>query len=146
MLEIESLKETNLQETKKMLDLLEKNKTDIIEILNAIPAKIFLKDSNGYMVLCNNAVAQSYNLPIHKLIGTHDKDHFDQEQAKLWREQELEIMRMGGKTFLQEERLNGKLRYLKTTKMPFFISHLNETGLLGYQFDVTDSYEKESNN
>lgn len=44
---------------------------------------------------------------------------------------------------MQEERLNNKTRYLKTTKMPFHISHLNQTGIMGFQMDVTDSIKNE---
>ena len=137
--EIERLKDATSIESKKMLDALEKNRKDVIEILNAIPAKIFLKDSHGYIVLCNNEVARAYNLVAEELIGTHDKDFFDAKQVEQFRSQEVEVMNTGKMTYLQEERLNEKTRYLQTTKMPFYIHHLDETGLLGYQFDVTDS-------
>ena len=51
------------------------------------------------------------------------------QQAQEFRKQELEVMTGGLKTFTQEERLNDQLRYFKTTKMPFYIHHLNQTGL-----------------
>jgi GAF domain-containing protein len=59
--EVERLKEENQRESSRMLANQERFKTDIIEILNQIPAKIFLKDSNGFMVLCNQTVAEGYN-------------------------------------------------------------------------------------
>jgi PAS domain-containing protein len=127
------------KELSKMLDTHEKYRGDIVQMLNEIPAKIFLKDSRGYIVICNQAVAESYNLPIDKIIGTHDKDHFDPEQVKLWEAQEAEIKREGKKTFVQEERKGNKLRYLQTTKMPFEIKHLNQLGLMGFQIDVTEN-------
>jgi PAS domain-containing protein len=131
------------KELSRMLETYEKYKKDIIEILNEIPAKIFLKDSRGYIVICNKAVADSYNLPLEKIIGTHDKDHFDVEQAKVWAAQEEDIKREGKKTYVQEERIGNKLRYLKTTKMPFEIKHLNELGIMGFQVDVTDTMKAE---
>jgi GAF domain-containing protein len=137
--EIERLKEETQRETKKMLDFQEMYRQDIIEILNQMPAKIFLKDSKGYMVLCNKTVADGYNLSVDKLIGTHDYDHFDPEQVKVWESQEQEIMREGKKTFVQEERFHDNVKYLKTTKMPFYIHHLNQRGIMGFQFDVTNT-------
>jgi PAS domain-containing protein len=141
--EIEVLKEENQRESARMMEMQEKYKLDIIEILNQIPAKIFLKDSKGYMVLCNKTVADGYKLPVNKLIGTHDKDHFDLEQVKVWEEQEQEIMREGKRTFVQEERFQNKTKFLKTTKMPFYIQHLNQKGIMGFQFDVTESLDAE---
>lgn len=139
--EIAKLKEEVQQESQKMLEISDKYKKDIIEILNEIPAKIFLKDSKGYMVLCNNVVAAEYKLPIEQIIGTHDRDFFDPEQVKLWEGQEMEIKRDGKKTFVQEQVLDGKVRYYKTSKMPFLINHLNEVGIMGFQMDVTDSVQ-----
>jgi PAS domain-containing protein len=138
--EIERFKEEN----QKMLDSAEKNKKDVIEILNQIPAKIFLKDSKGYMVLCNAQLAKVYDLSIDQLIGTHDYDHFERSLAQSYFEKEQEIIRTGAQTYIQEERLTGELQYLQTTKMPFFIHQLNEVGLLGYQFDVTKVHSAES--
>jgi PAS domain-containing protein len=143
--EVERLKEENQRETAKMLEYQEKYKQDIIGVLNELPAKVFVKDSKGYMILCNKVVADSYNLPVEQILGTHDKDHFGEEQAKEWAAQEAEIIKEGGRTFVQEERLHDKVRYLKTTKMPFYIQHLDELGLMGFQIDVTDSYKAEKN-
>lgn len=78
---------------------IENNKKDVIEILNSIPAKIFLKDKDGNMVLFNDEVAKACNLTIDKLIGTHDRDHLDEAQVKEFRKQELEIMSKGSQTF-----------------------------------------------
>jgi PAS domain-containing protein len=135
--EIEQLKEENLNESEKMTDLLKRTKADLTEILNQLPAKIFLKDNRGYMLMCNAEVARAYNLTIEQLVSTHDRDHFPPEVALGYFNEEQEIMKSGKQTFIQEEVLHGRTRYLQTTKMPFFIQHLNETGLLGYQFDVT---------
>jgi transcriptional regulator with PAS, ATPase and Fis domain len=129
--EIERIKEDNQRESNNMMELYENYKKDFIEILNQIPAKSYLNDSKGYLVLCNQAMADSYNLPIGKLIGTHDKDHFDAEQAKIWGAQEAEIIREGKKrTYMQEERMNDKVRTFKTTKLPFIIHHLDQIGLM----------------
>jgi hypothetical protein len=48
-------------------------------------------------------------------------------------------MSKGEQTYIQEESLTGNKRFLKTTKMPIILPHMNKTGLLGIQIDVTDS-------
>lgn len=136
--EIDLMKEENARQAQKTIEVVEKSKKDLTEILNHIPEKIFLKDNKGNMVVCNKAVAKVYGLPIEKLIGTHDYDHFEPHLAKAYFEKEQEIIKHGAETYIQEENLTGELRLLKTTKMPFFIHHLNETGLLGVQSDITD--------
>jgi PAS domain S-box-containing protein len=141
--EIEMLKEQNQRDAMKMLQQQERYKSDIIEMLNQIPAKIFLKDSKGNMVLCNKTVADGYGLPVDKVIGTHDRDHFDLTQVKEWEAHEKQIMALGKKTFVQEERFHDKTRFLKTTKLPFHIQHLGERGIMGFQFDVTDTMSAE---
>src|SRR5690606_28894166 len=118
MNEIEAMKEEMTRQTALTIEATEKSKKDIMAILDKIPEKVFLKDSKGYMLLCNEAVANVYGLPIDKLIGTHDYDHFEHSLAKSYFEKEQEIIKNGAETYVQEENLTGELRLLKTTKMP----------------------------
>ena len=109
-----------------------------MSILDEIPGKIFVKDHNGVLLLLNSEVARVYNKKVDELIGTSDFDNHPQEEAREYRQKELEIIEKGGDTYIQEEDLSGEKRYLKTTKKPFYLPHLKETGLLGFQIDVTE--------
>lgn len=115
----------------------------LVSVLNNIPGKIFVKDHNHALVLLNSAVADAYNTTIEKLIGTTDFDNHPHDLATKYQAREKEIIRKGAETYIQEENLSGEMKYLKTTKMPFFLPHLNQTGLLGIQMDVTDIYQME---
>ncbi len=112
-----------------------------IGILDKLPQKIFLKDKDGKMVLANTAVAKAHNMSVDELIGKSDFDFVDAKTAKDWRNQELEIIKKGSQTYVFEESLHGQTRILESTKMAFHISHLNQTGLLGIQTDVTEITE-----
>jgi methyl-accepting chemotaxis protein len=118
----------NMQEYRKTL----------LNILDELPHKIFLKDSEGKMVLVNTVVAKAHNMSIDELLGKSDFDFVNAETAQQWRNQELEIIRKGSETYIFNETLNGETKTLKSTKKAFYIPHLNQTGLLGIQTDVTE--------
>lgn len=136
--EMRRIKELESAKQAKLINEMEANKQLLNDILNRVPAKIFLKDHEGRFVLVNNEVADMYGVEPEKLYGTSDFDHHPAEDARIWKQEEEEIKAMGGKTFVQEEVYKGKTRYLQTTKLPFDIRTLGETGLLGIQFDVTE--------
>ena len=125
-------------EAREMMKTIEGNRKLLIDILNKIPAKVFLKDENGVFVVVNNAVASVYDKKPEEIIGTSDYDNHPDEDVDSWRAQELEIIQKGETTYLHKESLQGKTSYLKTTKMPFTLATTGKTGLLGIQFDVTD--------
>ncbi len=114
------------------------SRTLLIDVLNKIPAKVFLKDENGVFVVVNNAVASVYDKNPEQIIGTSDYDNHPNEDVDSWRKQELEIVSKGETTYLHKESLQDKSTFLKTTKMPFMLATTGKTGLLGIQFDVTD--------
>jgi PAS domain S-box-containing protein len=110
----------------------------LLNILDQLPHKIFLKDEEGKMVLVNTSVAKAHKMSIDALIGKSDFDFVDYDTARQWRNQELEIIRKGSETYIFNETLAGETRTLKSTKMAFFIPHLKQTGLLGIQTDITE--------
>lgn len=125
-------------EAVQMTETMEKNHKLLIDILNNIPAKIFLKDENGAFVVVNEAVASIYNKTPEQIIGTTDFDNHPDEDVASWRKQELEIIKNGPTTYLHIEKQNGRERYLNTTKTPFVLATTGKTGLLGIQIDVSE--------
>jgi PAS domain S-box-containing protein len=113
-------------------------KQTLLNILDQLPHKIFLKDEDGKMVIVNTSVARAHKMSVDELIGKSDFDFVDFETARQWRNQELEIIRKGSETYIFNETLAGETKTLKSTKMAFFIPHLKQTGLLGIQTDITE--------
>jgi len=126
-------------EAREMTKTIESHRKLLIDILDKVPAKIFLKDENGVFVVVNTAVASVYNKTPEQIIGTSDYDNHPDDDVDSWRAQELEIVNSGEKTYLHLEKMKGGSRYLNTTKMPFMLATTGKTGLLGIQFDVTDT-------
>jgi PAS domain S-box-containing protein len=107
----------------------------LIRILNEIPLKVFLKQYNGKFFVVNDAVSRFHGFDTPDgLIGKSDFDFYDHKDASEWLEAEHKIIREGKTEYTHED--GGKI--LRTVKMPFYIDPLNETGLLGYQADVTE--------
>jgi PAS domain S-box-containing protein len=123
---------------KEMMEYMQNYKLTLLNILDQLPHKIFLKDNNGKMVLVNTVVAKAHNMTVDELIGKSDFDFVDHETAQQWRNQELEIIRKGSETYIFNEDLSGETVTLKSTKMAFYIPHLKQTGLLGVQTDITE--------
>ena len=136
--EIQKVKKESDKRNEDMMEYMENYKKTLLQILDELPHKIFLKDGQGRMVLVNTVVAKAHNMSIEELIGKSDFDFVDAKTAQEWRNQELEIIRKGSETYIFNETLSGETKRLKSTKMAFFIPHLKETGLLGIQTDVTE--------
>jgi PAS domain S-box-containing protein len=142
--QMERMKAEEDARNQKMMKEVEDNRKLLLKVLDQIPGKIFLKDHNGVLLLLNSAVAKVYSKTVEELIGTSDFDNHPVEDARVYREKELEIIANGAETYIQEETVTGEKRFLKTTKMPFMIATTGKKGLLGIQFDVTELKEKEN--
>jgi PAS domain S-box-containing protein len=136
--EIQVMKRENDRKNEEMLAYMNNYRQTLLNILDQLPHKIFLKDSMGKMVLVNTVVAKAHHMSIDELIGKSDFDFVDHETAQQWRNQELEIIRKGSETYIFNDTIGGETRTLKSTKMAFFIPHMNEVGLLGVQTDITE--------
>jgi methyl-accepting chemotaxis protein len=136
--EIQDMKRANDKKNEEMLEYTSKYRETLLRILDQLPHKVFLKDGQGKMVLVNTVVAKAHHMTVDELIGKSDFDFVDAETAQQWRNQELEIIKKGSETYIFNDTIGGETKTLKSTKMAFFIPHLNELGLLGIQTDITE--------
>jgi PAS domain S-box-containing protein len=136
--EIQVMKKENDRKNEEMLAYTNNYRQTLLNILDELPHKVFLKDSQGRMVLVNTVVAKAHHMTIDELIGKSDFDFVDAETAQQWRNQELEIVKKGSETYIFNDTIGGETKTLKSTKMAFQIPHLNELGLLGIQTDITE--------
>jgi PAS domain S-box-containing protein len=118
----------------------------LMDILNEVPEKVFLKDAEGKIYIANQKGADAHGLPLSELIGKSDYDFVDKETADEWRKQELEILKKGEDRYIFEDTIGGKTRVLETIKKAFFIQPLNQEGLLGIQRDITDIVKADEKN
>jgi methyl-accepting chemotaxis protein len=136
--EIQLIRKENESQHAAIIEGMGKYRQTLTNILDQLPHKVFLKDSEGKLILVNTAVAEAHNSTIEELIGKSDFDFVDPETALQWREQELQIIKSGSETYFFNENFSGHERTYKSTKMAFFIPHLEQLGLLGIQTDITE--------
>jgi len=138
--EISKWKVLDQQKSEQMLATVEQNRAIMLQVIEELPEKIFLKDEHGKLTLLNSALASGYNKPVHELIGTSDFDHFSHELATQFRNIELDlIQRNESETILEEfPDAQGDIRNLYCVKSPFRYPNSDKVGILGYQMDVTD--------
>ncbi|MBN1187603.1 MAG: PAS domain-containing protein [Bacteroidales bacterium] len=142
--ELERVKREEIERSKEMMEQQEMYMKTLINILEEIPGRVYLKDEDGRIVIANSAAAKLYNKSVEEVIGTSDFDLYDLKQARIFRDEELEVMKMGAKTYIQEEEDdNEEKRVMKVTKMPFYIPYLKQTGLLSIQLNITDIKQME---
>lgn len=134
---LEELQQEAVQNTEKVKQEADDFKNMLMDILNELPQKIFLKDAQGKMYIANQKVADVHGLPLHELIGKSDYDFVDKETADEWRKQELEILKKGEEKYVVEDHIGGEKRLLETIKKAFHIKPLGQQGLLGIQTDIT---------
>lgn len=140
--EVSVIKKEEQKKSEEQLQYIENYKKTLLGILDHLPHKIFLKDKDGKMVMVNTAVAKAHNMSVNELIGKSDFDFVDAATAQEWRNQELAIIAKGSESYTHNDSIGGETRTLKTVKSAFFIPHLNQTGLLGVQTDITDESKK----
>jgi PAS domain S-box-containing protein len=145
-LQMETLAELEV-ESSKLADAMkleaENFKGMLMDVLNEMPEKVFLKDAEGKIFIANQKVADVHGLPLAELIGKSDYDFVDKETADEWRRQELEILKKGEEKYVFEDNIGGKTRILESFKKAFYIKPLDQQGLLGIQRDITEITELE---
>ncbi len=111
----------------------------MLNIINEIPEKIFVKDDKGKFILANIPVAANYGLTPNELIGKSDFDFYTHEEAEKKFRREKEIIEHGKEITHEEgdyDKDDGLI--VKSTLKPFKIDYLNKSGLLGIQIDITN--------
>ncbi len=136
--QMERLKQEENERNQTMMKELEDYRQLLLNVLDNIPGRIYVKDAEGRLLLLNSEAAKVYKKTVSELIGTSDFDNYPVNEAQVIREAELKIMKSGPETYIEEESLADGKRFLRITKMPLYLPHISQTGLLGIQIDVTD--------
>ncbi|MFN8436956.1 MAG: GAF domain-containing protein [Cytophagales bacterium] len=140
MKENEELERNSKIQTQKLLDEIENNRKIISLVINKLPQKIFLKNSEGRFMLLNESVAKDLNRSVEELIGKNDYDLFSFEEADgFWKVEKEQVLDKKQKIEAYESfTINGQLKHFYTVKMPFYFPNSDEIGILGYQADITE--------
>ncbi len=127
---------------RKSIELqLEESEQMLMQIIDTVPHAIFLKDHNRKFVVANKKVADYHNKDVEDILGKSDEDLFTPEEYEPFIEAENRILSNKESVIIPEETFEdheGNMRYIHSTKMPFYISSIQEWGILGVNLDITE--------
>src|SRR5438093_7073609 len=110
-------------------------------LMDNLPDNIYFKDAASRFVRINKALATSFGLSDPaQAIGKTDFDFFTEEHARPAYADEQEILRTGQPVVGKEEKetwLDGRVRWVSTTKMPFRDKDGRIIGTFGVARDIT---------
>lgn len=115
------------------------HKASFESVLDALPALIYCKDTEGCIVCVNEAFAAQFNMKKADFEGKMVKDLFSRTAAHLMRN-DADIIATGTpqkRMFLSYETPDGK-RWAHTYKFPFRDTDGTIIGVIGYATDITE--------
>lgn len=125
---------------------LEKSRALLQSVIDSSPDAIFVKDTQGKYILCNEGTAQLMGQPIAAILGQDDTTLFPANADHIIAE-DRRIM-AGGKTITYEENVYtsaGDRRAFLTAKGPLFDNDNIIFGLFGIARDITErNHEQEA--
>jgi PAS domain S-box-containing protein len=123
-------------------EMLRESEQRLRQIINLVPHFIFAKDIDGHYILVNQALADAYGTTVEALTGKKDADFAaSAEEAEHFRADDLAVIRSGQPKLIAEEPITdaaGRVRLLRTMKIPFTFSGTSSPAVLGVCENITE--------
>jgi PAS domain S-box-containing protein len=127
-------------EREQSTDALRKSEHRYKTLVENLPQKVFLKDTNSVYVSCNANYARDLKINPDEIAGQTDSDFHPVELAEKYRADDKRIMKSGRAEDLEERYVqDGHERWVHTVKTPVEDQDGNATGILGIFWDITES-------
>jgi PAS domain-containing protein/HAMP domain-containing protein len=128
--ELARLRDEDEQKTKELKTDINKARSMVQELVNSMTGEVYVKDSNGVIILANEEIAKRFNTTPQKLIGKTDNDIYTNERAE--KEQELDSMVLKEGIFSDEiiELVGTEERKYFVVKKQFHLPITKETGVI----------------
>ena len=134
-------------ETKRTEEALRENESRLRQIIDLVPHMIFAKDGEGRILLANRTQLEAYGMTREELIGKRHADiHSGEHEVAKMLADDRKVMDSGRPKFIPEENftdVDGNLRVLQTTKIPYKQPGSDEPAILGIAIDITDRKREE---
>lgn len=131
----------DITELKQAQRVLEQERARLRQLLQTIPALIWMKDPEGVYLFCNARFERFFNAPEEEIIGRTDYDYFDREQAEVFRSYDSRAI-AAGRPSTNEEWVtyadDGHRVLLETVKTPVYDGTGRLMGVLGVAWDITE--------
>jgi len=108
------------------------------------PFVSYLKDADGRYIYYNKQYAELFGITREEWLGSRDEDHFNEEQATIFMENDRAVLRKGASTTVMETTPadDGSVRWWRSHKFP--CHHIDGNLLLGgVSVDVTEEWQRE---
>jgi len=113
----------------------------LLNLIELLPEPIYFKDSNGTILLCNEALMRFLNMSKEEIIGKNMFDFLPPEDAKACAEGEKPLFEICGPSHVSYERvrmINGKKHYAVERKSAVKDSSGKLLGIVGIIIDITE--------
>src|SRR5690606_1012245 len=125
---------------------IKQNQQLLTTLIDNLPLNVYVKDLDSKKILVNKAECEYLGKSAKNLLGKTDFDLYDEEVAKISREEDLEVIRtlkpMLGKETISIKK-DGQTTYFLTSKIPLFDLEGKISGLIGIGMDITAMKKKE---
>ncbi|WP_417935664.1 sensor histidine kinase [Flagellimonas pelagia] len=137
----QDIHEQVMTETKVM-----ENQQLLTALIDNLPLNVFVKDLDSKKILVNKSECEYLEKSPRELIGKTDFDLYDEEVAKISREEDLEVIKtlkpiLGKETISIKK--NGQATNFLTSKIPLFDFEGKVSGLIGISMDISAIKKKE---
>lgn len=114
-------------------------------LVDSLPLNVYVKDLESRKVLVNKGESHFINKSREEIIGKNDFDIYDEDMAKISREEDIQVMKnltpiIGKETTITH---NGKTTHFLTSKIPHFDLDGKVCGLIGMSLDISSLKKKE---
>lgn len=131
----------NVSQRKKTQEALSHERGFLKTLIQAIPDLVWLKDTDGIYMACNNRFEDFFGAKESEIVGKSDYDFIEKSLADLFRKNDKKVIE-SGKASVNEEQvpfaIDGHKEILHTTKVPIYDANRNIIGVLGVGRDITD--------
>lgn len=138
---------TDISLRKRTENKLSKSEAQLRSLLNTIPDLVWLKDSNGVYLACNESFERYMDISKDEIIGKTDFELVDSERAKVFQMKDNEAI-TAGKSIFSEEWItldkDGPRAFVETVKTPMFDFEGKFMGVLGIGHDMTERKKAEA--
>ncbi|MCX6353972.1 MAG: PAS domain S-box protein [Candidatus Aureabacteria bacterium] len=119
-------------------------------LIENLPQKVFLKDTNSVYLSCNENYARDLKIEAEDIEGKTDYDFFPTHLAEKYRADDKRVMESGKTENIEEEYLEitdslrgSQKMIINTVKVPVRDKTGSVTGIFGLFWDITELKEKE---
>ncbi len=132
--ELPNTKESALEQAKEF-----EVSENLLKILNAVPAPIFIKNENHRLVFMNDAHCELIKGTRKEMLGKNDRDLFSEEEANVFIEMDNKVLTSGIENINEETICDSNDNVsTKSTKKTLLIDSQGRRYVLGIVHDVTD--------